>query len=247
MKIIKITQLCLCWMTPRVLTQRCQYHRLVLTQRCQLHRWVSTHWCQWHRWVMAQDHMQKLIFIDSAASLTLLSFDWAIAVSLTPPVMTQRCHPRFDTRRSWRISTFFQNYFRVWIRVLGRCFMEKNRNSKISWDCPFKLTWTHWCWCWWIFSCDVISPNSIGCHFRYFCNKKSVQNSTWKRSMFLRFCFRIINSWFVSCHWTHPVTWIRASMVTFRMHCANLSFLNPLQSSCWMQFGIYEYLSIYIK
>ncbi len=65
-----------------VLTQRCQLHLWVLTQRCQLHRWVLTQRCQLHRWVMVLVHIQKLIFIDSAVSMTLPSFDSAVSSAI---------------------------------------------------------------------------------------------------------------------------------------------------------------------
>jgi hypothetical protein len=44
--------------------------------------------------------------------------------------MTQRCHRRFETRIFWRISHFFLNYFRVWIRGLGEMFDEKTGFQK---------------------------------------------------------------------------------------------------------------------
>jgi hypothetical protein len=50
----------------------------------------------------------------------------------------------FRRRISPRIRTYMQNRFSPWIRgPPGVQFNEKNRGSKIYWDCPFKYLFTH--------------------------------------------------------------------------------------------------------
>ncbi len=135
-------------MTPLSFDSALSLYCWVLTQRCQLHRWVLTKRCQWQRWVMALDHIQKLIFLDSVVSMTLPSFD--SAVPLTPlrhdsaVPLTPLNHDTAVSLAIWNLYILanwlvFWNYFRMWIRGLGRDVWWKNRHSKISWDCPITV------------------------------------------------------------------------------------------------------------
>jgi hypothetical protein len=66
------------------------------------------------------------------------------AVSLKPRKQLPQSHlgrwrRQFQTIISWRFQSRMWNGFSPWIRALGGLIDEKNRGSKISWHCPFKL------------------------------------------------------------------------------------------------------------
>jgi hypothetical protein len=110
------------------------------------------------RRIRFRGHWNRRIFffglIDTAES--------ASAVSLKPPNLllhlrpiwtAEADHSKWTTRISRRIWSHMRNGFSPWIRALG--FDEKNRGSKISWHCPFKVSCFHY-WCCHLFPTEHI-------------------------------------------------------------------------------------------
>ncbi len=106
--------------------------------------------------------------IDSAVSLTPLSFDLAVsvtplsfdlAVSITPLNHGAKWYIKIDFH--WlsgvtgdlkliylgKLTNFFETILGCKSEAKGEMFDEKNRRSKSSWDCPFKLTDA---FCYWV-------------------------------------------------------------------------------------------------
>jgi hypothetical protein len=81
---------------------------------------VLTKQCQCHHRSMALDHIQNLIFTDSAV------------VSDTPQFLIQQHHRRFELKHLGEFAIVFENILGVSQRPKERCFIEKKQRSKIS-------------------------------------------------------------------------------------------------------------------
>jgi hypothetical protein len=105
-----------------------------------------SHWDRGNRsrgLIETAEILTKIFMSDPAVSLRPRDF-WQIVYvrsrGLIETAGSELCTrlSRFSRRK----RSHMQNVFRPWIRALGGIVWWKNRGSKISWHCPFKLSAT---------------------------------------------------------------------------------------------------------